>query len=53
MFAWLEFAAAFQGAGHGDFVGVFYVAASWNAGGNASDLDRVAVFAGMSAGVQG
>ncbi len=35
----LKVAAAFEGAGHGDFVGVFDVGAGGDAGGDAGDFD--------------
>ena len=35
----LQFVAALQGLLHGDFVGIFDVAAGGNAGGNAGDFD--------------
>ena len=35
----LEVAAAFEGAGHGDFVGVFDVGAGGDAGGDAGDAE--------------
>ena len=46
----LDLAAAFHGAGHGDFVGVFDVAAGWDAGGDPGDLYGVAGLAGVMEG---
>jgi len=46
----LEFAAAFHGSGHGDFVGVFDVTACGDAGGYSGDLQGLA---GVGAIVQG
>ena len=44
----LEFAAAFHGAGHGDFVGVLDVAADGGAGGYTRDPDGQAARIGRS-----